>query len=79
MTPTDVLVIEDDPKIAEAVRQGLRGEGFDVSVARTGDDGLLRLQEHSFDLVVLDWMLPGRDGIAICRGCASADGRLPCF
>ncbi|HYC55622.1 MAG TPA: response regulator transcription factor [Candidatus Binatia bacterium] len=60
-----VLVIEDDSKIAQAVRQGLKAEGFEVTVARTGDEGVARLEEQSFDLVVLDWMLPGQDGISI--------------
>ncbi|HYC00872.1 MAG TPA: response regulator transcription factor [Candidatus Limnocylindrales bacterium] len=62
-----ILVIEDDAKIAQAVRQGLSAEGFEISVARTGDEGLARLDEQGFDLVVLDWMLPGQDGISVLR------------
>ncbi|MCI0540264.1 MAG: response regulator transcription factor [Verrucomicrobiales bacterium] len=62
-----ILIIEDDAKTANAVRTGLRGEGYEAAVARTGDDGMLQLHSSSFDLVLLDWMLPGRDGIAIVK------------
>jgi two-component system copper resistance phosphate regulon response regulator CusR len=62
-----MLVIEDDGKIAQAIRRGLEAEGYDVAVARTGDEGMLRLKSEAFDLVVLDWMLPGRDGIEILK------------
>ncbi len=62
-----ILIIEDDAKTANAVRTGLRGEGYDAAVARTGEDGVLQLHSTTFDLVLLDWMLPGRDGIAIVK------------
>jgi two-component system copper resistance phosphate regulon response regulator CusR len=63
-----ILVIEDDLKTAQAIRQGLRGDGYEASVASSGDEGLRQLASGGFDLVVLDWMLPGRDGIEILRG-----------
>ncbi len=62
---TKILVIEDDPKTANAIRTGLRGEGYEAAAARTGNEGFSLLTAESFDLVVLDWMLPGRDGIEI--------------
>jgi two-component system copper resistance phosphate regulon response regulator CusR len=62
-----ILVIEDDSKTANAIRTGLRGEGYDAAVARTGEDGFFQLNSEVFDLVVLDWMLPGRDGIEILK------------
>jgi DNA-binding response OmpR family regulator len=62
---TKILVIEDDPKTANAIRTGLRGEGYETVAARTGNEGFSLLTAESFDLVVLDWMLPGRDGIEI--------------
>jgi two-component system, OmpR family, copper resistance phosphate regulon response regulator CusR len=62
-----ILLIEDDAKTANAVRTGLRGEGYEAAVAKTGEDGLLQLHSSNFDLVLLDWMLPGRDGIAIVK------------
>jgi two-component system, OmpR family, response regulator len=61
-----VLVVEDDRKIATAVRRGLEGEGFSVEVAFDGDDGLWRATEGTFDLIVLDVMLPRRNGFQIC-------------
>jgi DNA-binding response OmpR family regulator len=62
-----ILIIEDDPKTANAIHNGLRGEGYDTTVARTGEDGAARLASATFDLVLLDWMLPGRDGITLLR------------
>jgi two-component system, OmpR family, copper resistance phosphate regulon response regulator CusR len=62
-----VLVVEDEVKVARALRDGLRAEGLDVVVATTGEDGFFRLSSETFDVVVLDWMLPGRDGITILR------------
>jgi len=62
-----ILVIEDDSKTANAIRTGLRGEGYDAAVAKTGEDGFFQLNAETFDLVLLDWMLPGRDGIEILK------------
>ena len=61
-----VLLVEDDPKIATAVQRGLTAEGFTVEVAFDGDDGLWRAREGTYDLYVLDLMLPGRNGFSIC-------------
>ena len=60
-----ILVIEDEPKIAGAIADGLVAAGYEVDVADTGEDGFFRFVSQPFDLVVLDWMLPGRDGIEI--------------
>ncbi len=62
-----ILIIEDDLKTAQAIRQGLRGEGYDAFVAKTGEEGFSQIEAEAFDLVVLDWMLPGRDGIGILK------------
>ena len=67
MPVAKILVIEDEPKTANAIRSGLRGEGYDATVAKTGEDGFFQLNVEPFDLVVLDWMLPGRDGIEILK------------
>lgn len=69
-----ILVIEDDARTAQALRDGLRGEGFQVAVARTGEEGSAALSAEPCDLVVLDWMLPGRDGIEILKA-LRAQGR----
>ena len=72
-----ILIIEDDPKTANAIRSGLRGEGYDAAVARTGEDGFFQLSAQSFDLVVLDWMLPGREGIEILKTLRARGTKTP--
>src|SRR5881296_3847361 len=72
-----ILVIEDEPKTANAIRSGLRGEGYDATVAKTGEDGFFQLNAEPFDLVVLDWMLPGRDGIEVLKTLRSRGAKTP--
>ncbi len=62
-----ILLVEDDARIAAAVRRGLEAEGFSIDVSTDGDDGLWKATEQSFDLLILDLMLPGRSGFQICR------------
>lgn len=64
---TQILVVEDEPMIAEAVRDRLRGEGFDARIAPSGEDALEQVEQSRVDLVVLDLGLPGIDGIEVCR------------
>jgi DNA-binding response OmpR family regulator len=61
-----LLLVEDDAKLAGAVRRGLQAEGFAVEVAPDGDEGLWRATEGAYDLIVLDIMLPGRNGFRVC-------------
>jgi DNA-binding response OmpR family regulator len=65
--PVRALVVEDEVKLAEAVRRGLVAEGFTVDLAHDGDDGLWRATEGSYDVIVLDVMLPKRNGYLVCR------------
>ncbi len=60
-----ILVVEDEVKVAQALKEGLESEGYQVTVARTGEDGFFLINAQTFDLVVLDLMLPGRDGLEI--------------
>jgi DNA-binding response OmpR family regulator len=62
-----VLVVEDHANLAEIVRSGLVSEGFAVDVMRTGTDGLWAAAEASYDVIVLDIMLPGLSGTEVCR------------
>ena len=63
---TKLLLVEDDKKIATAVKRGLEAEGFAVEVSFDGDDGFWRASEGAYDLIVLDILLPGRNGFRVC-------------
>lgn len=62
-----ILVVEDELKVANALREGLQGERYDVVVERTGESAFFRLTTEPFDAVLLDLTLPGRDGLAILK------------
>jgi len=62
-----ILVIEDDPAILKVLRRGLAYEGYTVDTATDGRSGLMMARENHLDLVVLDWMLPGMDGLEVCH------------
>ena len=62
-----ILIIEDETKTAQAIQSGLMADGYSAVIARTGTEGLERLADGLFDVVVLDWMLPGCDGIHILQ------------
>ena len=64
---TRVLLIEDEHKVAEAVREGLEAEGFDVSRERTGEKGFYRACAETFDVILLDVTLPGKNGLEVVR------------
>lgn len=62
-----ILLIEDDKKIATAVKRGLEADGFKVEVAFDGIDGLWMATEGSYDILIIDLMLPGKNGFVICK------------
>ncbi len=68
-----LLIVEDDSKVAGFLEQGFREDGFEVEVARDGLEGYSRGLEGSFDLILLDYMLPGQDGPAVV-GALRRDG-----
>jgi DNA-binding response OmpR family regulator len=70
---TEVLVIEDDDAISDLLRRGLTYEGYKVSVAEDGTAGLRMARDAPPDLVVLDLMLPGIDGLEVCKRLRAAD------
>ena len=71
MSMQRILVIEDEEAIADALTTGLSAEGFAVSIARRGDTGLEIASKESFDLIVLDILLPGRNGYQVCAALRS--------
>ncbi len=64
---TSVLVVEDEPSIADTLAYLLRKEGFEVKVSDTGPDALAQMERAAYDIVLLDVMLPGMSGIEVCR------------
>jgi two-component system, OmpR family, copper resistance phosphate regulon response regulator CusR len=71
------LVVEDEPKLATAVKQGLEAEDHAVSVASTGEDGFYLAQTQAFDLLIFDIMLPGRDGVEVMGNLRRLGDRTP--
>jgi two-component system OmpR family response regulator len=69
-----LLIAEDDTKLAGALSRGLRKEGYAVDVAASGDQALLNARVYEYDAVILDIMLPERDGVSVCRA-LRAEGR----
>ena len=72
-----LLLIEDDKKIATSVKRGLEAEGFAVEVAFDGIDGFWMASEGTYDLVVLDILLPGRNGFRVCADLRAAGNWTP--
>ena len=72
-----VLIAEDDAKMARILAQGLRDAGHAVDVVADGDAALARASGGPYDALVLDLMLPGRDGLSVCRTLREAGSRLP--
>lgn len=62
-----ILVVEDEQKVADALREGLEDERYEVVVERTGEGAFFRVNTETFDVILLDLTLPGRDGLEILR------------
>jgi two-component system response regulator MprA len=72
-----ILIVEDEEQIASFLRRGLASEGYEVDTAADGQTALARAREARPDLVVLDLMLPGMDGLEVCRRLRTAHSSLP--
>jgi two-component system, OmpR family, response regulator len=72
-----VLVVEDEVELADGIRRGLEAEGYAVDVAHDGVDGLWRATEHEYGAIVLDLMLPGRNGLEVCAELRAAGRWTP--
>jgi DNA-binding response OmpR family regulator len=74
-----ILIVEDEPDIAQALEDDLTLEGFEVEVARDGLTGARRGKDPRIDLILLDVMLPGKDGFDVCREIRKAGITTPIF
>ncbi len=72
-----ILVIEDEAAVISLIERGLKEKGLEVSIAMDGNTGLQMIRDHQFNLVILDLMLPGMNGIQVCREIRSLGFDLP--
>ena len=73
----NILIVEDEVDIANVVKMELDYEGYKVSLAHDGITGLTAAREQDFDLIILDWMLPGLTGVEICRRLRKTANQVP--
>jgi two-component system copper resistance phosphate regulon response regulator CusR len=73
----NILIIEDEKKVAQALQKGLESEHYHVQVALTGEEGFYLLASKEFDLIILDLMLPGRNGLEILRTLRRTNNQTP--
>ena len=72
-----ILVVEDEQKVANALREGLEGERYETVVERTGEGAFFRVNTESFDVILLDLNLPGRDGLEILQALRQRGMKTP--
>jgi two-component system, OmpR family, response regulator len=72
-----LLVVEDDAKLVRALQRGFQREGYAVDLARDGDEALAQASMYDYDAVVLDVMLPGKDGFDVCRALRRDERSVP--
>src|SRR5438132_8389915 len=72
-----LLLVEDDGRIARFVAKGLREQAYAVDIANSGDDALYQAAINTYDLVILDVMIPGRNGFEVCRELRKSGQRMP--
>lgn len=72
-----ILLVEDESNIVSVIKRGLTGEGYNISVATDGLTGLQMVTDHSFDLIILDVMLPAMNGVQLCQRIRERDAGIP--
>ena len=72
-----LLLVEDDPRIARFVTKGLEEQSYAVDVVANGNDAVYQVEINDYDLIVLDVMIPGRDGFSTCRSIRALGKRMP--
>lgn len=75
--PIKILLIEDDIKLAQFIEMELSCEGYEVSMAHNGLDGLTQARTSPPDIIILDWMMPGATGVEICRRLRATGSKVP--
>ena len=73
----NILVVEDEARIASFIRKGLEKQGFTVTLTNHGDNGFRLANSEVFDVIVLDIMLPGRDGLSILKALREQNNSVP--
>src|ERR1700716_3502731 len=72
-----ILLVEDEARMAQAIKRGLRGASYAVDVARDGEDALYQASINDYDAVILDVMIPKLDGFEVCRELRAKGSRIP--
>jgi DNA-binding response OmpR family regulator len=72
-----ILIVEDEDGIVQFLKQGLEEEGYSISYANDGKEGLKQFQETKFDLLLLDWMLPKMTGLELCKTIRQENTKIP--
>jgi two-component system response regulator ArlR len=72
-----ILIVEDEEGIMQFLKQGLEEEGYLVTSAYDGEQGLITFKENKFDLILLDWMLPKMTGVELCKQIRNLQSKLP--
>lgn len=72
-----ILLVEDEHRLSSVIKKGLVEDGFAVDVAYDGEEGLFLAESETYDLIILDWMLPKTDGLAVCRELRSKNTKTP--
>jgi len=72
-----ILLVEDEPKAALMLAKGLRNQGYSVDIANESEDALYKIAINTYDLIILDLVLPGQDGFSICRKVRTTGHSLP--
>jgi heavy metal response regulator len=72
-----ILVVEDEKKVSSFIKRGLEEEKYEVDIANDGEEGLRMALDKAYDLIVLDWMLPKRDGLSVVREMRSRSTMTP--
>jgi DNA-binding response OmpR family regulator len=73
----NILVVEDEPRIARLIKRGLKEEGYAVDIAEDGMQAIDKFEINSYDLIVLDIMLPKKDGLSVCRDIRKQNANVP--